>query len=96
MKQYIRLLFVIIPIGIFVCVLIQMVVANEMIVSSNKLRKTDNRIAELEEQNTYLKQQVVSLSSIKRVSEQAQAIGFVHASNVVAFTEDSFPVAIRR
>ncbi len=96
MKQSLRLLFILIPVGIFACVLIQMVVANEMIVLSNKLHRIDKRIVELEEQNTYLKQKVVTLSSIKRVSENAESLGFVHPSQVIAFTEDSFPVAIKR
>lgn len=73
-----------------------MVVANEMIVLSGQLHSIDTRIAELEEQNTYLRQHVVTLSSIKRVSEHAEALGFVHATNVIAFTEDSFPVAVKR
>jgi cell division protein FtsL len=96
MKQSLRLLFILIPVGIFACLLIQMIVANEMIVMSDRLHKVDKRISELEEQNTYLRQQVVTLSAIKRVSEQAEVLGFVHPTNVIAFTEDSFPVAIKR
>jgi cell division protein FtsL len=96
MKTPLRILFVIIPIGIIVCFFAQMIVANEMIIISNNLRMVEKRIAEVEQQNTYIRQQVVTLSSIKRVSDEAEKMGFIPASNVIAFSEDSFPVAIKR
>lgn len=94
--QSLRFLFLIVPIGIFVCVLLQMVTANEMIVVSSNLSNINRRISELEQQNTYLRQQVVQLSSIHRVSKEAKVMGMVDAKQVIAFTEDSFPIAIRR
>lgn len=96
MRTYLRLLIVGIPLGIFVCLLTQLVVANEMVVQSNKLHLINKRIAELEEQNAYMKQQIVTLSSIQRVSEQADSLGYIDTTNVVAFTADSFPVALNR
>lgn len=96
MKQSIRFLLLSLPVVIFVCVLTQMIVANEMIVVSNRLHTVEKRLAEIEEQNTYLRQQVVQLSSITRVSKEAELLGFVDAKHVVAFTNESFPVAIRR
>lgn len=96
MITVLRYLYVIIPIFIVVSVVGQMVVSNQMIVYGTELSAINRRIAEIEEQNVYLRKLLVQQHSIARISEEAKKAGFTEASTYLAFTSDSFPVAIRR
>lgn len=96
MKQLFRYLYIIVPIGIIVCVVGQMIISNQMIVYGNELGRINRRISELQEQNTVLEKRIVELKSMQRISKAAKQSGFVEASSYMAFTSDSFPVAIKR
>jgi hypothetical protein len=73
-----------------------MIVANQMIVYGNDLGRIANRIDELNEQNDLLSKKLIQQQSIQRVSYEAKKSGFVDAATYMAFTSDSFPVAIKR
>jgi hypothetical protein len=96
MKFVIRSLFILLPIGIVGFLLLQMVIANEMIVIGDRLARTETRIAELEEQNEYLKRSLTALSSIQRVQIEAKLMGFVEPSSYIAFDQGLLPVALKR
>jgi hypothetical protein len=96
MKIVIRTLFVLLPIGIVGFLLLQMVIANEMIVLGDRLARTESRILELEEQNEFLKRSLTSLSSIQRVQREAKAMGFIEPTSYIAFDQGLLPVALKR
>lgn len=96
MKTVLRLLSFSVPIGILLCIIGQMVVANQMIVLANRLGQVNRRIDELTVQNEYLEKRLTDSSSIQRVNEQAKKLGFVDATQYLAFDEESYPVAIKR
>lgn len=96
MKVFFRYLYIAVPIAIIVCVIGQMVISNQMIVYGNELGRINRRIAELEEQNSYLNQKLVEQQAIQRISLEAKRLGLVESTSYMAFTSDSYPVAIKR
>lgn len=96
MKLVVRTLFVLLPIGIIGFLLLQMVIANEMIVLGDRLARTESRIGDLEEQNEYLKRSLTALSSIQRVQTQAKMMGFTEPTSYIAFDQGLLPVALKR
>lgn len=96
MKIILRVLLVTVPIALFICVVAQMVIANETMVLGNKLKLVDKRITELKEQNDVLNRRVSELSSISRISTLAEKQGFVGAKNFIAFDTEQYPVAFKR
>jgi len=96
MKKILRTLFVILPIALVISVLVQMVVANEMIVLGNKLNGTENRITELEGENDYLQRSLNTLSSITRVQTLAKAMGFAEPTAYIAFDSSMLPMALKQ
>lgn len=96
MKNVIRTVFMILPIAIVVSMLVQMVVANEMIVLGNRLSLTEQRILELEEQNDTLSRSVNALSSIQRVQTLAKAMGFKEPTSYIAFDSSLQPMALKQ
>ncbi len=96
MKVFFRYLYIGIPIAIVVCVIAQMVISNQMIVYGNEMGRISRRMSELQEQNDFLEKKLVQQQSIQRISAIAKRSGFVEATSYVAFTSDSYPVAIKR
>lgn len=96
MRLFFRLLYIGVPVSIFLSVVGQMIVANQMIVLGNKLAVMNRRIDELHGQNDYLKKRISQTTSIQRVAMQAKQMGFIDANSYIAFDSESFPIAIKR
>jgi hypothetical protein len=96
MKFVFRTLFILLPMGIVGFLMLQMVIANEMIVIGDRLAQTETRISQLEEQNEYLKRSLTALSSIKRVQTEAKSMGFIEPMSYIAFDQGLLPVALKR
>jgi cell division protein FtsL len=96
MRVFFRYLYIAVPLGIMICILAQLVISNQMIIYSNDLRRITLRVEELEEQNAVLKRMLVEQQSMRRIAQEAKKRGFVEATSYIAFTSDSFPVAIKR
>lgn len=96
MKQlpYIILLFV--PVGLFSLWLLQMIVANEMIVRGMQLSRIERRINELTEQNQELSRYVAQAASIRRIELEARNDGFSEPKDYIAFDEHAYSVAFKR
>ncbi len=96
MKLFFRYLYGFVSVGIVLCIIAQMVISNQMIIYGNKLGQVNQRIDELQDQNNFLEKKLVEQQSVQRISTEAKRLGFVEPSTYLAFSSDSFPIAIKR
>ncbi|MCX8009443.1 MAG: hypothetical protein N3A54_07180 [Patescibacteria group bacterium] len=96
MNTMLRLLSAIIPCGIVICLVLQLIISNQMTIYSNKLGYIQQRIRELEEQNDILRQRLAVQQSIHRISYEAKRLGFVEPTAYITMDANGFPIAIKK
>lgn len=96
MRPIVARLLILLPIGIIVSLFVQMFVANQSIIYGDRLRHIEDRIAEITEQNELLRHHVSSLSSIRRVENEARRIGLHEVTSYMAYDADVLKVALKR
>lgn len=96
MRPVIATILIALPIAVLLSLFVQMFVANQNIIYGDKLLRVENRIAELSEQNEYLRQHVSTLSSIRRVEREARQLGLHEVTSYMAYDADSLKVALKR
>ncbi len=96
MKQFIKMLYVVMPLVAIILVVTQVVVSNELASLGKKLGKLDSEISFAQDVHEDLSTQVASASSLFALRDRAQAMGFSEPtqSQIVALSPET-PVALR-
>lgn len=77
----------------FLLILVQIFLTNELAGQGGKAGEIDARISLLEEENERLTQEVASASSLLRIEEKAREMGFVEASKTSYLFVGDLPIA---
>jgi cell division protein FtsL len=96
MRPVIATILIALPVTIVISLFVQMFVANQSIIYGDTLQRNESRIAELSEQNEYLRQQISTLSSIRRVEREARQLGLHEVTSYMAYDADALKVALKR
>lgn len=92
MKDNSKRFFSILLITVIFLLIIQIVLSNRLTVEGKKLIKTQAEIETIEGENNNLKNKIVSIASLTKLTEQAEAMGFVKEPTIINLS-NKIPVA---
>lgn len=97
MQKFVKLGICCMPFVILMLVVTRIVVANTLATSGEKLRQIDIKIANIQEENELLSQEVASLSALVALEARAKELGFVEPTKqqVMTIVQDQFPFALQ-
>lgn len=84
---------ILVTIIVIVLTLVQLVVTHRLATAGEKVRELEIQTSRLEEKNELLKQEITKLGSLRRISQEAEKIGFVPNNNLLHLTPE-IPVAM--
>jgi len=72
----------------------KIIMANVLATSGNQLGKLEAEIVQLKKENQKIKEELAVLSSLSRISSEAEKLGFEETEFIV-FVKEEVPVALR-
>jgi len=78
---------------VFILSLFQLFISHRLATTGETGKELENRAAQVEQKNTYIKEEISQMGSLTAVSQKAEQLGLVRTSSVLYLTSQ-IPVAL--
>ena len=95
LQQGIRFILRLLPLGILVCIVLEIVISNDLVLLGQGVQRLDGEREKLVRENEVLAQQVAEHSSMVTIEHNAKELGFVRPKEIITIRPNSMAVALQ-